>query len=149
MTAAPEWLAWAQAIQAAATFGMTGVIWLVQLVQYPGFARVGTGGFSGYHAHHCRAIGWVVGPLMILELATAVILAYAAEPSLFWRGMLGALIAIWLSTALLQGPLHNRLSREGAQPDLVRALVRTNWIRTLLWLARSLGLILFYARGWA
>ena len=41
MMAAPEPMAWVGAAQAAATFAMTGVIWLVQLVQYPGFARVG------------------------------------------------------------------------------------------------------------
>jgi len=41
--------AWLLASQAAATFAMTGLIWLVQLVQYPGFARVGTAEFAEFH----------------------------------------------------------------------------------------------------
>lgn len=149
MTTAPGLLGWAELVQAAATFGMTGVIWLVQLVQYPGFARVGAGEFGAYHAHHCRAIGLVVGPLMVLELTTALLLASAGAPAWFWQAMLGLLLVIWLSTAFWQGPLHGKLAREGPRPALVRALVRGNWLRTSLWSARSAGLIWLYARGWA
>jgi hypothetical protein len=134
-------------VQAACTFGMTGVIWFVQLVQYPGFARVGAGEFRVFHEHHCRAIGWIVGPLMTMELLTAVFLAWVGSPQWFWGVMLGALLAIWLSTALWQGPLHGRLAKDGLRPDLIRWLVRGNWLRTILWTARSVGLIWFYARG--
>jgi len=149
VSAGPDWPAWLSASQVAATFAMTGVIWLVQLVQYPGFGRVGVSEFARFHAHHCRAIGWVVGPLMTVELVGAVWLVVAGGAPEFWWPMLGALLVIWLSTGLWQGPLHGRLSREGPQPELVRALVRGNWLRTLLWTARSAGLLWFYARGWA
>jgi hypothetical protein len=120
MTTAPEWLAWVQGLQAAATFGMTGLIWLVQLVQYPAFARVGAAEFGAFHRHHCRSIGLVVGPLMVLELSTAGCLALAGQP-------------LW--------------SREGARPEFVRALVNGNWLRTVFWTLRSAGLVWFYARG--
>jgi len=149
MSTAPEVMAWVGVAQAAATFGMTGIIWLVQLVQYPGFRHVGATEFEAFHRHHCRSIGLIVGPLMVLELLTALLLAVAGEPVWFWRAMLGLLLVIWISTALWQGPLHGRLSREGPRPDLVRALVRGNWLRTVLWTARSAGLVWFYARGWA
>ncbi len=149
MSTAPEAMAWVGVTQAAATFGMTGIIWLVQLVQYPGFRHVGAAEFGTFHRHHCRSIGLVVGPLMVLELLTALLLAVAGEPAWFWRVMLGLLLVIWISTALWQGPLHGRLSREGPRPDLLRALVRGNWLRTILWTARSAGLVWFYARGWA
>lgn len=149
MMAAPELMAWAGIAQAAATFGMTGIIWLVQLVQYPGFRQAGGADFAEFHRHHCRSIGMVVGPLMVVELLTALALAAAAEPAWFWRAMLGLLVVIWASTALWQGPLHGRLAREGPRPDLLRSLVRGNWLRTVLWSARSAGLVWFYARGWA
>jgi len=147
MSAAPLLPAWVEIVQAAATFGMTAVIWMVQLVQYPAFARVGTADFAAFHRHHCSAIGWVVGPLMASEMLTALLLAYAGEPAWFWRSMLGGLLLIWLSTALWQGPLHGKLAVMGPQSDLVRQLVRSNWLRTLLWSARSAGLLWFYARG--
>jgi hypothetical protein len=149
MSGAPEIMAWVQAAQAATTFAMTGVIWMVQLAQYPGFGRAGAAEFGAFHEHHCRAIGLVVGPLMVLELLTALLLAVAGEPVWFWRGMLGVLVVIWLSTVLWQGPLHGRLAKEGPRPELLRALVRGNWPRTIAWTARSAGLVWFYARGWA
>ena len=149
MSVAPEWPPWLVASQAVVTFAMTGVIWIVQLVQYPGFRRVGPPDFAEFHSHHCRSIAWVVGPLMTVELAGAVVLALSGAAPGFWWPMLGALLLIWLSTALWQGPLHARLSREGPRPELVRALVRGNWLRTFLWSARSAALVWFYARGWA
>lgn len=149
MSAAPELMAWLVVAQAAATFGMTGIIWLVQLVQYPGFRHVGAAQFADFHRSHCRSIGMVVGPLMVLELLSALLLAAAGEPAWFWRVMLAVLMLIWISTALWQGPLHGRLAREGARPDLLRALLRGNWLRTIVWTARSAGLVWFYARGWA
>lgn len=123
MISAPGWPAWLEVFQAVSTFAMTGVIWLVQLVQYPSFRRVGAAGFGEFHRHHCAAIGLVVGPLMVVEFLTALLLAAVGEPSWFWQGMLGLLLVLWLSTGLWQGRLHSRLSREGAQPNLVRALV--------------------------
>lgn len=149
MSTAPEVMAWVGVAQAVATFGMTSIIWLVQLVQYPGFRHVGAAEFANFHRHHCRSIGLVVGPLMVLELLTALLLAVAGEPAWFWRVMLSLLLVIWISTALWQGPLHGRLSREGPRADLLRALVLGNWLRTFLWTARSAGLVWFYARGWA
>jgi len=149
VSAAPEWEAWWMVAQAGSTWGMTGVIWIVQLVQYPGFARVGRTEFAAFHAHHCRSIGFVVGPLMVVEMLTAVLLAWAGQPAWFWQAMLGVLLVIWLSTGLWQGPLHGRLAREGPRAELIRALVRGNWLRTVLWTARSAGLVWFYARGCA
>lgn len=141
--------AWLAAVQAACTLAMTGVIWMVQIVQYPGFARVGPSAFPAFHNHHCRRIGWLVGVLMPLELLTGIALAWWGEPAWFWRVMLAALLAIWASTAFLQGPLHGRLATEGPRPELIHRLVAGNWIRTVLWTARSLGLLWFYARGCA
>lgn len=151
MTPAPVSPAWIEVAQVASTFAMTGVIWLVQLVQYPSFRRVGAAEFGPFHQHHCRAIAYVVGPLMLVELSTAVLLAWSASPLWFWRAMLCALLLVWLSTALVQGPLHSRLAREGPRSGLLDALVRGNWLRTVLWTARSAGLVWFcvYARGWA
>ena len=149
MTAAPGWLAWIEGAQLASTFAMTGVIWLVQVVQYPGFSRDSACDFRSFHAHHCRSIGFVVGPLMSVELLTSLVLAVSASPAWFWWSMLAALVTIWLSTGFVQGPLHSRLAREGPRPELLELLIRWNWLRTLLWTARSAGLVWFYARGWA
>lgn len=125
---------------AAATLFMAGVIWFVQIVHYPLFSGVGREGFAAYSEAHSRRTGLVVGPPMLLEAATAVLLLFvrpAGVPgSLAWMGA-ALLVAVWLSTALLQVPSH-RAFASGFRADAHRSLVLTNWIRTALWSARTL-----------
>lgn len=134
------------ALHAAATWGMVGLIWFVQLCHYPLFARVGAEAFDGYHAGHLPRTAVVVGPLMILELGTAVALVATAAPGdgrLAWLG-LGLLALVWLSTALVQVPAHRTLER-GFEARAHRSLVRTNWIRTVAWSTRGVVALLLVA----
>jgi len=134
----------------ASTVAMTGIIWFVQVVHYPLFASVGAEGFARYEALHATRTGWVVAPLMVVELATALaLLAPAWRPATI--GPVSAWIAaglvgiIWISTAFLQVPLHDRLAG-GFDAGVVARLVATNWIRTVSWTARS-GIVLWWAGG--
>ena len=76
---------------AAATLFMVGVIWFVQVVHYPLFARVGRPGFATYSGSHSRLTGLVVGPPMLVEAATAVVLVVWTPPGisvpLIWTGL--------------------------------------------------------------
>jgi len=122
-------------VHAFATLFMTGLIWTVQVVHYPLFSMVGAGEHVSYERAHMSRIAWLVGPMMILEAATAAVVL--GSPGLGlprWMPTTGAALlgVIWLSTALLQGPMHGRLAR-GFDPFIHRALVRTNWIRTMAW----------------
>lgn len=130
---------------AAATLCLVGLIWNVQLVQYPAFALVGGRELRAYHAAHCRRITWIVAPLMGIEGLCALRLAFAppAHVSALALWCAGLLLAInVLSTALVFVPLHGRLI--GPERDEVqRRLVRANWVRTLAWTARG-GLALHF-----
>ncbi|GAA4502686.1 hypothetical protein GCM10023172_26350 [Hymenobacter ginsengisoli] len=122
---------------------LTGVIWVVQLVTYPAFLLVGKGEFGRYHAAHTRGMGWVVGAPMVLELALAAWLAWAAYPS--WGagralGQLALVVAVWLATFFIAVPFHNRLEAGGYNYVALDGLVRTNWLRTLAWTARAVWL---------
>ena len=127
-------------VHAAATLFMVGVIWFVQVVHYPLFARVGRPDYSAYSIRHTRLTGLVVGPPMLLEAATAIALVVWTPPgisgSLVWTGLL-LVAGIWLSTALLQAPRHTVLGR-GFDPAAHRFLVTSNWLRTALWSLRGL-----------
>jgi uncharacterized membrane protein len=130
------------------TFFMTGLIWLVQVVHYPLMADVGTDLFVEYEAKHTRTITFVVMPMMLVELGTAVSLLLL--PSGFPRHWLivafGLLLLIWASTFFLQVPLHGVLSQKF---DAIshQKLVNTNWVRTVLWSARSgIWLVLLYPK---
>lgn len=127
--------------QAVASGAMCGLIWFVQVVHYPLFARI-TGEPSKQHAlENQRRTTPVVVPFMAVELAAAVALA-VWPPAGVGRGatLVGlALVAVnWLSTFLLQVPLHERLAVAGHTSDLVERLVRSNWIRTVAWTSRAM-----------
>lgn len=129
-------------LHVAATWALLGVIWIVQLVQYPAFARVGPAEFRAYHEAHCNRIHWIVAPLMGVELLTGI--ALVVDPPAGVSGaILGAGLALialnWALTGLVSVPLHGRLGaglRSGAQ----ERLVATNWLRTAAWSARA-GLV--------
>jgi hypothetical protein len=124
---------------AAATLFMVGVIWFVQVVHYPLFARVGWAGFAAYSTAHTRLTGLVVGPPMLVEAATAVALVVSTPPEVSgWLVRVGLVLlaGIWLSTALLQSPRHTELGR-GLDLSAHRSLVTSNWLRTVLWSLRG------------
>ena len=125
-------------IHTAVTWALVGLIWTIQLVQYPGFAHVGPAQFSSFHEHHSSRITWIVAPLMVGELLTAIALLgnrpVGISQGALWAGL--ALIGLnWTCTAFVAVPLHKRLS--GRDPRPQGALVATNWIHTITWSARG------------
>lgn len=147
----PAWVPWLLLLaHGSATWAMTGLIWFVQVVHYPLLSRLGETYFLPYHRLHCARTGWVVGPLMFTELGTAAALAYLLAPgsparTAAWVGLL-LLGVIWVSTALLQIPQHNRLALLGPDPATLAALVRGNWLRTAAWTLRAV--LVVPALGW-
>ena len=123
------------------TCALVGLVWTVQVVVYPGFEGVGRAEFPAWHAAYTTRIGWVVGPTMLAELSSALwLLAQGLRAPAFLVSV-GLLALVWLSTALLQVPLHQRLA-QGFDATSHQRLVRTNWLRTLAWSGRA-GCLLF------
>lgn len=124
---------------------LTGLIWTIQLVHYPGFLRVGTESFLAYQQAHMRTISYLVIPLMLSELILGMMLQWAhwKEP-IHWTVYITTvgLLVIWLSTWLISSPLHGKLVQTGSDQLTVRQLVNTNWIRTVSWSLRTA--VLFY-----
>lgn len=130
---------------------LTGLIWLVQLVHYPGFLLVGKEAGVAYQQHHTRSMSWVVVPLMLAELTLAIWLLFT--PFLFQvlaylnYASFAFLFIIWLATFLRAVPLHNRLSEHGYDINTIQKLIKINWFRTICWTFRTMALlllILFY-----
>ncbi|OUJ71649.1 hypothetical protein [Hymenobacter crusticola] len=125
---------------------LTGVIWTVQLVHYPGFGLVAPQAFDAYHKAHLARMGWVVMAPMIAEALLACLLVWAGRAlgsSAWWS--LGLVVFIWSVTFLVSVPFHNRLVASGFNYIAIDGLTRTNWLRTLAWTARMvlLGWLLF------
>lgn len=125
---------------ALVTYALFGVIWTVQLLVYPQFLEVSASRWNGYHDNHMRRITWVVGPLMLLEVASLFLLfmnGLLETSSLsLWVFGVGPLGLIWGVTGGVSVPLHGRLSAHH-DPQTITRLIQTNWLRTLAWSLRG------------
>ncbi len=129
---------WPYAWHTAVTWILVGLIWVVQIVVYPQFRRIPDEVWPEFHKAHCQRVAWVVVPLVILEMGTAAAFYYheISLTKLQWAS-LGMIPLIAVSTALLQGPYHMRLTGM-KDAVLVEQLIATNWIRTAVWSLRAL-----------
>jgi len=127
-------------IHAAITWALLGLIWTIQAVHYPLLKNVGRHEFASYHNRHMSLITWLVGPLMLAEFGSAVLLLYLGERSLLFGISLGALGLVWASTIFRQIPLHQNLTR-GYDAVVIDRLVRSNWWRTIAWTVRGICLV--------
>ena len=121
------------------TWYMVGLIWMVQIVHYPLFAKVGTEQYESYQTSHQTLTTFVVGPPMLVEILTAVLLIWIRPPAVpDWLiyTALGILVIVWASTAFIQVPCHEKLTTEFDSAVHSR-LVVSNWIRTVGWTARG------------
>ncbi|MEO0584323.1 MAG: hypothetical protein AAF135_19075 [Bacteroidota bacterium] len=122
---------------------MVGIIWFVQWVHYPLFHQVPSDDFPTYEAYHVKRTGQLIAPVMIGELGTAALLVFlpSIHISATWAWVnLGGVGLLWLSTFLVQVPLHAALGEEGRE-ETISKLVTSNWIRTVIWTLRGILLI--------
>ncbi|ULH18324.1 hypothetical protein MF271_22970 (plasmid) [Deinococcus sp. KNUC1210] len=126
-------------VHAALTWALVGLILTIQLVHYPLFSRIGPSESADYQQAHITRITMLVAPLMLGELTTGAALVWRPPPFLSGASAgvgLALIIVIWLSTALIQSPIHGRLAK-GFDPMWHTRLVTTNWMRTVLWVVRG------------
>ena len=121
------------------TWAMFGIIWFAQIVHYPLFSKVGSDGFTEYQKFNLFRTVFIVIPLQMVELLTALLLAWKMPSGILpiqaWTNLI--LIGItWISTVTLQVPSHNKLAR-GFDPKTQKMLVSSNWVRTIAWTARG------------
>ena len=122
---------------AVVTILMTGIVVFVAVVHYPLFAVVGSAEFPEYEARHLRRTTLVVLPLMLAELALALLLfASAHVPRALASPGLGLLLLIWATTLLASVPVHAQLQLRRSA-GLLQRQIRWHWLRTTFWCARA------------
>lgn len=119
------------------------LIWVIQVVHYPSFRFVDESRFSSFHSFHSKSISYLVMPLMILELIVTATLVFKSPANLFILTSSLMLAFIWLSTFLLSVPCHNLL-RQKHDPKIIEKLIKTNWIRTILWTTKMILAVYLY-----
>ncbi|MEC8677467.1 MAG: hypothetical protein VXX85_01280 [Candidatus Margulisiibacteriota bacterium] len=124
---------------------MTAVIFIIQFIHYPQFLVVESSAWVKTAIHHQKVMGILVGPIMIVELFSWLILFnYLYETHLnLWVGVALIMICLWVSTFFIQVPYHKQLLNNKSE-WVINKLIKTNWIRTALWSLKLLILITFF-----
>ena len=110
--------------------GLLILIWLVQLIIYPSFRHTEADSFITWHARYTRLISLFVVPLVLIQAGIEFILFFFQAPR--WL-RISIIAVIWVSTFKISVPCHKQLQAEGKAKEIMERLVRTNWIRTILW----------------
>ena len=119
---------------------LTGAIWVIQLIHYPGFGYIENKLFKPFMVLHIRGIMLFVFPMMLVEICTGTYLLFQGHfSSLFLYAMI-FLYLIWLSTALIFSGYHSKL-KDNKDDRIINNLVKYNWVRTIGW---SFRLILLF-----
>jgi hypothetical protein len=121
----------------ASTLFLTGLVWELQVVQFPLMLRAGGLDFPDYVKHQRTRNTLLIAPAMLIELITGGLLL--ADPHLPHRDVFHAallIVVIWIVTFASIIPIHSKLVR-GYDQSTVRTLIRRNWIRTACWTLRS------------
>ena len=124
--------------------GIVIVVWLAQVIMYPSLAHIERDAFVSWHRKYSSRIAFFVIPLLCGQAIIVGILVY--DDASLTNVLSAALIAAcWASTFGLSVPCHAHLQRAGKDLQVIRKLVRTNLIRTMLWTAVLLiGILQFY-----
>ena len=110
--------------------GLFVLIWLVQLIIYPGFLNIGNVNFKDVHKRYTARISLIVIPLMLGQLSLEIIKLFQGEAN-FPR--LALTVSVWLITFIFAVPAHNILGQNGRHKDSILTLIKTNWLRTIIW----------------
>lgn len=115
-------------------FGLVVLIWLVQLVIYPGLRHCSPQGLAQWHPVYTAKVSLVVAPLMFAQVGlVAWELWVDPRPSQFWAA--GLVLVAWLSTFLQSVPAHAQIGSGRDAFAAVERLIRGNWMRTFAWTA--------------
>lgn len=122
-----------------ATAALAGLIWTIQVVHYPLFDHVERERFVQFERSHSSRIALIVGPLMGVELISALLIAIKRPTGVsLWLGFVSLVVlaVVHLTTVLCSVPAHATLGR-GFDAGAHQRLVTTNWIRTVGWTTRA------------
>ena len=110
---------------------LLGIIMMTQFVSYPLMKNYNEN-FHTIHQNYMKRMGYVAGSMMVLEFLIISFLFLLNFENKVITAMFLITCLIWLSTFVIQVPLHQELTKK-KENKLIQRLINTNWIRTILW----------------
>ena len=121
---------------------LVGVILMTQFINYPLFKSIKSD-FTNYHKKYTERMGYVVAPLMVIELILVTYIILHHKENLFVIFIFLLTIIIWASTFFIQVPIHNTLSKKKEKDKIIK-LNKSNYIRTICWILKLIISIHFF-----
>lgn len=116
----------------AVDFGLVVLIWIVQLIIYPGFRYYTPADLAVWHPKYANLITLIVGPLMLAQVG---LVGWELLNRFSWLTLVSAVLVglMWVSTAVQAVPVHNAIAAGETSPETLARLVNVNWVRTVGW----------------
>jgi hypothetical protein len=115
--------------QSLFTFILTGIVWCIQVVNYPLLPWIDREKFCDFEKKYQSFFAILL--LIVAKEGMCRILAFA---------LFALLLFVWFSTFCLQIPQHAELAH-GFSMKNIKKLILTHWIRTIAWSFRCLILL--------
>ena len=125
-------------------FGLLVLIWIIQLIIYPSFLYYNLENLVAWHRKYTPLIGYIVSPLMLLQLGIAIYQTNI-EANSYHLISLVIISVIWISTILQFVPIHRNISKGRLSDEMLKSLVKKNWLRTFLWTILFLFSLAYYS----
>ena len=112
--------------------GLLVLILMVQLIIYPSFLHYPLKNLITWHNIYTKRIAVIVIPLMLGQLSISLFQVY--ENQVFDTLLYAAIVLfLWAITLFKFAPMHTEISRGNVSEKFLEKLVRSNWIRRILW----------------
>ena len=115
---------------------MAGVLWVIQIVHYPLLGEVPDASVARVALRHQRLITRVVGPTMVIEAVSSLLVLLLVPQSLFFMALMSfSFLLLAVGVTVFQAvPLHSRIAHGTSR--LIPRLIHINWTRTVAWSLR-------------
>ena len=112
--------------------GMLVLIWMTQLIVYPGFTYYAENDLIKWHEQYTVSLMFIVGPLMLFQ---GIGHTYQFLNRWHWKQgiIIGLLIIVWVLTFGYAVPLHNEIAKGNEPLEQAQKLLDLNYYRTIIW----------------
>lgn len=121
---------------------MIGVSLITHYVTYPSFALIHEKLFNQFHNQYSNIMLIIVGPVMIVEFISTLILSFTYFNLLTLLSFILVLL-IWFLTFFFIVPIHNKLELNFNTP-LNKKLISYNGARTMIWIIKFILLLFLF-----
>lgn len=108
------------------------LIWLVQVIIYPGLLHYSEGELARWHPVYTRRVSFITAPLIFSQLLLYTVSLVNQPVLLTIIGFILVIIAT-LITFLVAMPIHYKIDQRKETIPLRQKLVKINWYRTIAW----------------